>query len=135
GSRRESEQVGSGARRRPRKNPLTVEELERRETPSVNVLMYHNDNSSTGQNLAETILTPANVNTATFGKIFTAALDGQVYAQPLIMTGVSITTGAQQGPHDVAYVATEHDSLYAIDANNGAVLWQDSFINPSAGVT
>jgi fibronectin type 3 domain-containing protein len=109
--------------------------LEARETPSVNVLTYHNDNASTGQNLAETVLTPANVNSSTFGKLFTTTVDGQVYAQPLIMTGVNITTGGSQGPHDVVFVETEHDSIYAIDANVGTVLWQDSFINPGAQVT
>src|SRR5262249_53720927 len=98
-------------------------------------LMYHNDPSSTGQNLSETTLTPSNVNVSTFGKLFTTAVDGQVYAQPLIMTGVNITTGQNQGLHNVAYVATEHDSIYAIDANNGTVLWQDNFTNSGNGVT
>jgi fibronectin type 3 domain-containing protein len=114
---------------------LAIEQLEARDVPSVNVLSYHNDNASTGQNLGETILTPANVNSSTFGKLFTTTVDGQVYAQPLIMTGVNITTGGSQGPHDVAFVETEHDSIYAIDANVGTVLWQDSFINPGAQVT
>jgi hypothetical protein len=112
-----------------------LEELENRLLPSVNVLTYHNDNSSTGQNLNETVLTPSNVNAGSFGKLFTTPLDGQVYAQPLLLTGVNITTGSQQGTHDVIYVATEHDSVYALDAHSGAVLWQDSFINPAGGVT
>jgi fibronectin type 3 domain-containing protein len=112
-----------------------LEELESRLSPSVNLLQYHNDNSSTGQNLAESVLTPANVNPTTFGKLFSTAVDGQVYAQPLIVTGVNITTGSNQGVHDVAIVATEHDSVYAIDANNGVELWQDSFINAATGIT
>jgi fibronectin type 3 domain-containing protein len=75
------------------------------------------------------------VAVSTLGKLFTTPVDGQVYGQPLIMTGVNITTGASQGLHNVAFVATQHDSVYAIDADTGAVLWQDSFVNPAAGVT
>ena len=74
------------------------------------MLTYHNDNSRTGQNTRETRLTPANVNAAHFGKLFSAALDGEVYAQPLYS-------------HGVVFVATEADGLYALDANNGAVRW------------
>lgn len=86
-------------------------------------------------NASETLLTPTNVNVNQFGKRFSTPLDGQVYAQPLFVPGVNITTGTRQGVHDVAYVATEHDSLYAIDSDSGGVLWKDSFINPSQGVT
>ncbi len=121
----------SGARRYvPR-----VELLEPRLIPSVSLLTYHNDAASTGQNLAETLLTPANVNATTFGKLFTTTVDGQVYAQPLYVPGLTITVGTSQGVHNVVFVATEYDSLYAIDADSGTVLWQDSFINPAAGVT
>ncbi|MGI9074385.1 MAG: pyrrolo-quinoline quinone [Bryobacteraceae bacterium] len=96
------------------------------------VLTYHNDNARTGQNLTESILTPANVNSRQFGKLHSVKVDGKVYAQPLIMTGVNIPG---QGTHTVVYVATEHDSLYAIDASTGATLWRISFINPTAGIT
>ena len=99
------------------------------------MLTYHNDNSSSGANLNETILTPANVNSTDFGKLFKTPLDGQVYAQPLYADNVDITVGPSPGLHNVVYVATEHDSLYAIDASSGQILWHDSFINPSAGVT
>jgi fibronectin type 3 domain-containing protein len=100
------------------------------------VLTYHNDNVSSGANLTETMLTPANVNSTSFGKLLSTPVDGQVYAQPLYVPGVSLTVpGLGPGKHNVVYVATEHDTLYAIDANSGQVLWQDSFINPSAGVT
>ncbi len=98
----------------------------------VNVTTYHNDNARTGQNTQETILTPANVNSSQFGKLFSVALDGYVYAQPLYMANVQNIAG---GTHNVLYIATQHDSLYAIDADNGAVLWQQSFINPAQGIT
>src|SRR4051812_14379260 len=83
---------------------LALEALEARLVPSTDVLQYHNDASSSGQNLSETILTPANVNASTFGKLFATATDGQVYAQPLFVAGVNITTGSHRGIHDVVYV-------------------------------
>jgi len=97
----------------------------------VNVITTHNDNARTGANTQETILTPANVNSTKFGKLFSVAVDGYVYAQPLYLSGVTINGGT----HNVLYVATEHDSLYALDANTGAILWQVSFINPANLVT
>jgi hypothetical protein len=97
----------------------------------VNVTTYHYDNARTGQNAAETVLTTANVNSGQFGKLFSVSLDGYVYAQPLYMANVGIAGGT----HNVLYVATEHDSVYAIDADSGTVLWQQSFINPGAGIT
>lgn len=97
----------------------------------INVTTYHYDNARTGQNTQETVLTPANVNSGQFGKLFSVAVDGYVYAQPLYMANVNIADGT----HNVLYVATEHDSLYAIDADDGTVYWQLSFINPSSGIT
>jgi hypothetical protein len=96
----------------------------------VNVTTYHNDNARTGQNTQETILTPSNVNSGRFGKLFTVVVDGWVYAQPLYLSNVSIGGGS----HNVLYVATEHDTLYAIDADNGTVYWHVSLI-PSGGST
>src|SRR3981189_187196 len=104
----------------------------------VDVLTYHNDTSRTGANLNETTLTPQNVNASSFGKLFHYDVDGQVYAQPLEVSQLSI--GGQV--HNVLFVATENDSVYALDANNptagprhDGVLWQDSFIDPAKGVT
>jgi hypothetical protein len=112
-----------------------LELLEDRLAPSVNVLGYHNNLANNGEYLSETTLTPANVNVNTFGKRFSAPVDGQVYAQPLYVSNVLVTMGTSTAIHNVVYVATEHDSLYAIDADEGNVLWHDSFINPAAGVT
>ena len=96
----------------------------------VNVTTYHNDNARTGQNTQETILSPVTVNGGQFGKLFSVAVDGWVYAQPLYLSKVNIAGGT----HNVLYVATEHDSLYAIDADNGTVYWHINLI-PSGGST
>jgi hypothetical protein len=97
------------------------------------VLMHHYDIGRTGQNTNETILTPANVNSTTFEKLFSVPTDGLVFAQPLYVPGVAVSG---QGTHNVVFVATEHDSLYAYDADTGGTpLWTVSFrINGATSV-
>jgi chitodextrinase len=95
---------------------------------------HHSDNARTGQNLNETVLTPTNVTAATFGKLFSYPLDGPAYASPLYVADVNIPG---KGYYNVVYVATQHNTVYAFDADgaSGAPLWQASFIDPAAGVT
>lgn len=93
--------------------------------PAVDVLTWHNDLARTGQNLHEVTLAPNNVNAADFGKLFVANVDGQLYAQPLIVAGLEIPG---RSVYDVLYAATEHDSVYAFDADDGTVLWQVSLL-------
>jgi outer membrane protein assembly factor BamB len=92
-------------------------------TSGVNVTTYHNDNARSGQNLGEAILTPSNVNSTNFGKLFVISVDGKVDAQPLYLTQIGISN---QGVRNVLYVATEHGSVYAFDADNGSTLWRVS---------
>jgi hypothetical protein len=122
---------------------LQLETLECRLLLSANVTGYHPAIPATspassinaGINSNETLLTPANVNSTSFGKLFATTVDGQVYAQPLYIENVTITTGPNQGVHNVVYVATEHNSLYAIDSNAGTILWQDALLTPEHGGT
>ena len=93
------------------------------------VYTYHYDNQRTGENTSETLLTPANVNASTFGKLFSDSVDGQIYTQPLYVAGVTVG-GAT---HNVVYVATENDTVYAFDADAGGTpLWQTSLLPAGA---
>ncbi len=103
-----------------------------RATAQFDVTTYHYDNLRTGQDLSERILNPGNVNSSTFGKLYSVKLDGYVYAQPLFLSNVPISG---KGAHDVVYVATAHDSVFAVNADSGEVLWQRSFLDPSQGIT
>ncbi len=116
-----------------------LEHLETRLVPAnVDVLTYHNDPFLSGQNLQEDTLTPANVNSTSFGQLFSQPVDGYVYAEPLYKANLKIAGGT----HNVAFVATEHDSVYAIDTdsptagpNKNGIYWQTSFIDPAHGIT
>ncbi len=87
----------------------------------VDVVTYHNDVARTGQNLQETTLTLANVNSSTFGKLRSLSVDGKVDAQPLYLSNLANIAG---GTHNVLYVATEHGSVYAFDPDSGTQLWK-----------
>ena len=98
----------------------------------VNIPTWHVDNNRSGLNPYETTLTPANVAPQTFGKLFTYLVDGYAYAEPLLMSNVTINGSV----HNVLYIATENDSVYAFDAdsygtgaNAGKPLWQVSLLN------
>jgi hypothetical protein len=91
---------------------------------NVNVLTYHNDLARSGQNLNETILTPANLNSSSFGKIGLLSVDGLVDAEPLYASGLTMSGGT----HNVVFVVTENDSAYAFDADTFAQLWKISVL-------
>ncbi|MEO8663155.1 MAG: hypothetical protein ABI693_32155 [Bryobacteraceae bacterium] len=101
------------------------------------VSTYHNDNGRTGQYRFETLLTPLNVKAGSFGKRMSHVVDGAIYAQPLYMRRVKIDG---KGLHNVVFVATAHNSVYAFDADdasgsNAGALWHVSFLDPEKGVT
>ncbi|HEV2320108.1 MAG TPA: LamG-like jellyroll fold domain-containing protein, partial [Verrucomicrobiae bacterium] len=103
-------------------------------TTNPGIFTHHNDNFRTGQNTNETVLTPATVNQATFGKLFSYPIDGISFASPLYVAGVNVPGS---GFHNLVFVETEHDSVYAFDADGltNTPVWHDSFINPDAGIT
>jgi hypothetical protein len=96
---------------------------------ATDVLTNRGDLARTGLNPNETILNPGNVSSPDFRLLFQDQVDGQVYAQPLYVSHQRITpTGGQPKVANVLYVATEHDSLYAFDADTGAQYWQTSLL-------
>ena len=89
----------------------------------VSVLSNRYDNGRTGANLSETHLNTSNVSVNNFGKLWSYTVDGSAFAQPLYVPGLSIGGGT----HNVVYVATMNDKLYAFDADSNTLLWCDSF--------
>jgi outer membrane protein assembly factor BamB len=95
--------------------------------PLAGAYVYRYDNSGTGQNRFETLLAPKNVNAARFGRLFSAPVDGYVYAQPLYVRHVVV---ADRSSHNVVYVATENDTVLAVDADSGAELFHTNLGPP-----
>lgn len=101
----------------------------------VNVTTQHNDNARDGLNAAETVLTPVNVNTGQFGRLFKVSVDDQVFAQPLVVSKVTI----QGINRSVVYVATANNSVYAFDSSTGTQYWKvnlgTAFVIHDAGIS
>jgi hypothetical protein len=110
-------------------------------TAQISVLTQHYDIARTGANTSETVLTPANVNSLEFGKLFSHSVDGYVYAQPLYVPGVTMGSGTPQAGtrHNVVFIATENDSVYAFDADsnapaaNASPLWHITLLDSAHG--
>jgi hypothetical protein len=100
---------------------LTVNAVQ---ASTVNVLTYHNDVARTGQNLSESTLTTANVNSTNFGLVGNLSVDAGVDAEPLYVSNLTLAGGV----HNVVYVVTENDSVYAFDADTFAQLWHVSVL-------
>jgi outer membrane protein assembly factor BamB len=92
---------------------------------ATDVVTYHNDIARTGQNLQETVLTYSNVNSTSFGKLFTLPVDGVIDAEPLYLSSVAISG---KGTHNIVYTVTENDTVYAFDADTGTRLWHVSVL-------
>ncbi len=114
-------------------NPADADSATVGVTSLSGVYTYHDDLARDGANTQEYALTPATVNTSSFGKLFSCPVDGAIYAQPLWMSNVKVNGT----PHDVVFVATEHDDLYAFDADASPceVLWSISLIDAAHGGT
>src|SRR6476660_10278874 len=113
------------AHRRKSLGHRAFESLESRRLLAVNVLTWHGDLTRQGINANEVALTPANVNTSSFGKLFSYPVSGQVYAQPLYVSNLAIPG---KGTRNVIFAVTENNDVYALDANSnagagGGVLW------------
>jgi len=92
-------------------------------TQHISVLTQHNDNTRAGLNSQETVLTTSNVNSQRFGKLYTLTVDDQVYAQPLVVGNLPISNGA----HNVVFIATVNNTVYAYDGDNGSLYWNKNY--------
>ena len=97
----------------------------------VSILTNRYDNARTGANLSEALLNTSNVSVNNFGKLWTYPVDGAVFAQPLYVSGLSIGVGT----HNVLYIATMNDKVYAFDADSNLLLWCVSFTNDTSSGT
>ncbi|MBV9696603.1 MAG: chitobiase/beta-hexosaminidase C-terminal domain-containing protein [Gammaproteobacteria bacterium] len=96
---------------------------------ALNVTTWRYDAARTGQNTSETALTPANVNSSSFGKSYSYTVDGYVYAQPLYLANLTVNSVAR----NVVFIATQHDSVYAFDADHSVQLWKASLLDAAHG--
>jgi hypothetical protein len=125
-----SYKVGIGFAEISRRTSLTMVLIAisfRLSAAQTTVLMYHNDNFHSGQNLSESFLTPANVSQGKFAALRLLSTDGKVEGQPLYVAGLTMP---DQRKHNVVFAATEHDTVYAFDAGDGASLWKASLLMP-----
>ncbi len=98
----------------------------------IDVLTSRYDAARTGQNLNEPALTAQTVNVGTFGKLYSYPVDGMLFAQPLVKANLTLPG---KGSFNAVFLATQHSSIYAIDADTATPLWRRSFINPATGLT
>jgi hypothetical protein len=115
---------GSGAAPQPQTSSSLSSSPPPTPTAQTNVVTYRDDAGRTGADLTESVLTPADVNSSSFGLLRTLSVDGKVDAQPLYLSHLTVAGSA----HNVVFVATEHDSVYAFDVQTGAALWQKSLL-------
>ncbi len=104
--------------------------LSQARNSKISVTTYHYDNLRTGWDSSESSLTYQSVGGKKFGLLHAVALDDQVDTQPLVVSNETTTRGVNPGLHDVTYVATEHNTVYAIDASSGTVLFQQNLGTP-----
>src|SRR5262249_55206096 len=103
--------------------PVTTQPISNAPAPN-DVVTFKNDVARSGQNAAETTLTTSNVNSSTFGLLHMVMVDGKVDAQPLYLSQVPFS----QTAHNVVFVATEHGTVYSVDADSGTPIWQVSLL-------
>ncbi|WP_295794533.1 PQQ-binding-like beta-propeller repeat protein [Mucilaginibacter sp.] len=113
--------LSCGKRQAPKQSTNTNTDVPNDQHTSV--LTQHNNNTRAGWNNHETKLSTANVNSQQFGRLFTLTVDDQVYAQPLVAGNITIAGGT----HNVAYIATVNNSVYAYDGDSGKLYWQKNF--------
>src|SRR6185503_15240282 len=114
-----------GCKKKEKVQPLTGDTtfVAKPNLQHISVLTQHNDNNRAGLNDKETVLTTSNVNTAKFGKLFSLAVDDQTYAQPLVVGNLTLGSGT----HNVVFIATVNNTVYAFDADNGTPYWHKNF--------